>query len=373
MSDVTPPPTVEAIRTWTYRVFGISEDRQLAAEERIASWHIPHVERHLSPAVSADRQLASVFLVESIDTLVNRGVPETKLLSKLRGDPDLWPTWAELRAAGQFAFHVVDAELRLEADRARGRHADFTFARDDEIHAIEFKAIGMSDREVSFCQSVAPALPGLLPRKGVLTMHLEDTETPANAPREFRRQQKREAERQEKYLYPTARGIAAACVVGHGTERAYVQRLASRFREAFDQLPEDQLSWVAFHWSNGAPRNMIARTLAEVDRPPHVVGVCILGSVAIPGGTHNFLMWFPAPFSTEGEEEWHSDAGVEEAKGLLSAIDASCGLRPTYIRVPWQGQMIDFLKRTGESRIHPCNILLSPDPPDLLPGRDSHG
>src|SRR5205814_4180118 len=89
MSGVNPPSTLEAIRTWTYRVFGISEDRQLAAEERIGSWHIPYVEQHLSPPVTADRQLASVFLVESIDTLVNRGVPETKLLSKLRGDPEI--------------------------------------------------------------------------------------------------------------------------------------------------------------------------------------------------------------------------------------------------------------------------------------------
>ncbi len=363
------PP--EVVFEWTYRLAGVSLERQEAAQERLAGWNLPHAASELAP-VSADGSLGAVLLVESVDLLTARGIDERRLIAKIRRDPDVWPAWAEIRAAGLLArFAPDDAQLLLEADRAAGRHADFTFAfsGDEPRHSIEFKAVGLSDPEVEFSERVAPMLPGLLPRRGINTMHVEDTDFEFRVPREVRRHHRREAERLADNVFPTVRGIAAAVIVGHGTEEAYTRRLANRFREALDQLPAGDACWVAFHWSNGAPIEMVQRALAATDFPDYVAGVTLMGSVAIPGRLNDYLMWFLAPFSDEGESQWHSDANLAEAQQLFEIVNRCGGLRLSYVRVPWQGAMHDFLHRAGRRRILPFNLVMAPDPPELVPPR----
>jgi len=365
-----PIPT-EAALDWTYRLTGISIERQEAAQERIAEWKLDHLIAELAP-VTCDGCLGAVLLAEAIDLLTARGIDEQRLIAKLRRDPDMWPAWAEIRAAGLLArFSPDDAQLLLEADRAAGRHADFTFAAsgDEPRHSIEFKAIGLSDAEVAFANRVAPMLPRLTPRRGINTLHVEDTDVEFMLPREVRRHHRREAERLADNMLPAVRGMAAAVIVGHGTEDTYTRRLTARFREALDQLPAGSTCWVAFHWSNGAPIEMVQRALAATEFPDHVAGVLLVGSVAIPGRLDNYLMWFLAPFSSDGESEWHSDADLAEAQELFEIVNRCGGLRLSYLRVPWRGAMYDFLHRDGQRRILPYNLVLAPDPPELIPPR----
>jgi hypothetical protein len=92
---------------------------------------ITHVADELL-APNADALVGAILLVESVDSLVERGVPQTKLLSKLRGDSAVWPAWAEIRAASVIANHTPEeATLIAEAGRAEGRHADLTFVWPD--------------------------------------------------------------------------------------------------------------------------------------------------------------------------------------------------------------------------------------------------
>jgi hypothetical protein len=222
------------------QLFGISEERQDSARELIASWRIPHLEPALAPD-DADGAVAAVLLAEAVELLVEQGTEESKLLAKLRRDPDVWPTWAELRAAGLIARETTagDSHLLLEPDRSSGRHADFAFAptEDEPRHSIEFKAIGLSDAEAGFSDRIAPVLPGLPPRHGVLTMHLEDTDTNVVMNRDEPRRHRREAERRARYLPPQVQLMAAATAVGHGTEQSYIRRLSWR---AVGQLSESR-------------------------------------------------------------------------------------------------------------------------------------
>jgi hypothetical protein len=238
--------------------------------------------------------------------------------------------------------------------------------------ARRLPTIGLSDEETEFCRRMAPLLPPLLPRQGILTMHLEDTSTSVNLNRDQRRRQKLEAERRAKHVHPAARPIAASVIVGHGTEQAYLRRLSDRFARAFAQLSPEEGSWVAFHWSNGAPTDMVRRALTAIDVPDFVSGVILLGSVAIPGTLDNFTVLFPAPFRGEptAESEWHSDRSADEAETLFGLIEASAGVRASYVRVPWGGKWFDFIHRTGDRRILPYNLVLAPDPADILPPRD---
>jgi hypothetical protein len=369
---VSPPPR-DGLFHWAYRLFGISVERQAEAQDHIASWEIPAVASALSPT-SIDRSIGAVLLVESIHALRGQGVEESKIMAKLRRDPDVWPTWAELRAAGLLARETAgEASFRLEPDRRSGRHADFVFASEGEpSHSIEFKAIGLSDAEAAFSNRMAPLLPGLLPRFGFLTMHVEDTNVTVALNREERRHHRRDAERKAKHLYPAVRQVAAVTIVGHGTESSYLSRLRSRFEEAFQQLPGEDPSWVAFHWSNGAPIELVDRALENVDIPDNLAGIVLIGSVGIPGNLSNFIVWRLAPFGEEGESEWHSDTDVDVAQTIFWAVDKSAGVRPCYVTAPWQGRKIDVVHRTGSSRIFPFNIVLSPDPHDLVPGRVSN-
>lgn len=304
------------------------------------------------------------MLVESVNGLTDRGVEKSRMLAKLRRDPDVWPTWAEIRGAELLARHSrPDARLLIEPRRAQGRHSDFAFeVAGQGTSAIEFKAIGLSDAEQAFSRSMGPLLSGLMPRTGILTMHVRDTSTDINMNRDERRARRREAERLAKYLHPVVRRVGAAVIVGHGTEESYTRRLSQRFGQALPQLGPDQECWVAFHWSNGASIDMVRHTLALTHVPDHIAGIILIGSVAIPGQLDNYVTLLPAPFEGKAREEWQSDTSVEDAKAVLAFVDQSSGVRPTCMRVPGPRRMEPFLRRDGARRILPFNLLLSPDP-----------
>src|SRR3712207_6095583 len=112
---------------WTGALTGLEPDRLTNAWAQVASWDFAHLERELLTG-SVDGAVAATLLVEGIDHLVAHGVARTKLMAKLRGDRDVWPTWAELRAADVLLTTADDdAEITLEAGRSGGAHADMRF------------------------------------------------------------------------------------------------------------------------------------------------------------------------------------------------------------------------------------------------------
>src|SRR6266511_5577064 len=110
---------------------------------------------------------------------------------------------------------------------------------------------------------------------------------------------------------------------------------------AFAQLPSDHEWCVGFHWSNGAPREMVRDALSQCEPPENLVGVVFTGSVAIPGSMENFITFIPPPFGTDrGREEWTSgNQSVDYAKTIFTRVEESAGIRTTLISVPSQGRM----------------------------------
>ena len=352
----------EVALTWTDQLFAIEPHRYKAASKRIASWDFKNLTRALLEPMTADSIVAAVLLVESVDALVAVGVPQSKLEAKLRNDADVWPTWAELRAASLFArFAPEGSSFGMETEKASGRHADFTLIDSGKRISIEFKALGLSDAEAEFCARVAPMLPLSVPDVGLVTFHSPYTSSGIIG-REDRRAAKRAAVRLAKNLPPALRGAAAATIVGHNTERNYVRRLTHRLKEAIEQVPDGEDCWLAFHWSNGAPTQMVSEALAQMDVPANVRAVVLVGSLGFPGRIDNFMFVLPAPFAGGGKSEYHSAVDPEQAKALAAAADRSGGIRPTLLMVPVDGQMTALLHRDGTQRILPFNLILEADP-----------
>jgi hypothetical protein len=354
----------EAIEA-TAQFFNVPLEELLAADATVAEWGLPHVVTRLLEPTNADAVVATLFLAQSVEELTARDVPPTKLMSKLRNDPDLWPTWAELRAAAKIAATLPDdATFELEASRAKGKHPDFQigFADGDEVE-IEFKAIGLSDAEIEFSRRAAEVLPSLVPPHGFVTVHSPDLAAPIRLSREKRREGFKEAKKLVKNLWPGARGAAGAVIVGHGAEDNYTRRLAQRLQEAFDQFTGTKRCWAAFHWTNGAPSRLIAEALATVEIPRRVEAMVFVGSAAHPGQIHNYLLQSRRPFRIPSPDTTEVISETPDmARGVLQRVEESASVRPTILRVPTKRGMRDLIRRGGEERILPFNLVLDSDP-----------
>jgi len=353
----------DVVSHWAHRLFGISERRQADAQRTIAHWGIRHISRALSQD-DLDGAIAAVLLTEGVDELARRGADANRLVGKLRRDPDVWPTWAEIRAAALFARHAPEgARLVLEPRGPCGRRSDFALLNGQHRMNIEFKALGLSDEESAFEASMGLLLERLLPRRGLLTMHVGHPAPTINLSRAERRMRKREAEKRAKYLLPPLSSIATATIVGHGTEPGYARRLSDRFLEACRQLDPDDESWVGFHWSNGASVESVRAALASIPVPSFIAGVAVVGSVGLPGRLDNYVVMMPTPFGADGgEDRWGSDTELGPTKAAFGYVNASAGVRPTYIATIGGPGRIRLLHRRGQRRIHPYNVVLDPDP-----------
>jgi hypothetical protein len=389
----------------TKKLTGLDPERVREARERIQGFGIAHLTRVLVDAPSIDAAVAAVLLDDSVTRLIERGIERTKLLSKLRNDRDVWPTWAELRAAQQIASCLADGgELQLEPDRAQGRHADFRVRReggaplgeriptgDSTEISIEFKALGLSEDEASFCQRARLTLDAMEPSAGFVTLHapLDIQRQDIWINRARRREGEREAVRLARALPDHTRGLSGAIVVAQGAESTYLARLRARISEAFAQLPADHPCFVAFHWSNGAPFEPVGRVLNEVTRPENVLGIVLIGStVAFPHpDIHHFIMWglarepqdegqdrFYSEISSEpSEPELYSAVSEEVGRAVFDRVDRSAGVRASVVRasVVGENRPRNVLIRDGTQRILPCVLLIDPDPTHLLAARIS--
>ena len=386
----------------TTKLTGLTPDRVHQARETIRTWGVAHVTAELVDTPTVDAAVGAFLLADSVDGLKTRGVEMTKLLSKLRNDPDVWPTWAELYAARRLATYLANGtRLQLEAGRSGGRHADFRFISDGgpiftepippgdarEV-SIEFKALGLSDDEAAFCQRARPTLAALRPKAGFVTLHAPlsvDREGPW-MDRARRREGERKALRLARKLPPHTRGLSGSVVAAHGAEAAYIARLTSRMNEAMAQLPKTDDCWVAFHWSNGASSDHLRLALGEVRLPPNVRGVTLIGSaVAFPHpDIHHFMIWaFATDDGGEREDAWLSEvdpeageeavalySGVSEQLGraVLGRIERSAGVRASIVRIDVRGEAFPrtVLVRDGSRRVLPYVLLVDPDPVEAI-------
>lgn len=344
------------------------------ARERIDSFGIEHLSNELTRRADIDAAAASCMVVSAIEILVDRDVPENKLISKLRADRGIWPSVAELIGTRK-ALDFFDPEANVELDAGPvpgGTNADLrlTLPEIGQGISIEFKAIGLSEEEIAFFRRSAELLPRLYPEIGVLTNHIAiDNEHPIPIPSRTERKAHAAAERKRvKKLPAHIRNLNGAVIAGHFSEQRYLERVRERIETALRQLPNRDECWVALWWSNGAPTLAVQQVLASLDLPGHVVGLILLGAaVAVPvPEIHYYATMVPQEDFT-GREKEPEVVSLEDhplAESIFDAYERSSGVRPTLLVNPKavRGKRQHLLFRDGSRPIFPFNLLISPDP-----------
>lgn len=352
---------------WTRRLTGLDSARLADARQEVESWGFPATQRELVDRMDIDALAGAALLTSSIGGLVERGVPRNKLMSKLKTDPDLWPTWAEICAAEMIARHQdEEVKLDLEAGRSRGSHADFrlTVPSDELGASIEFKAIGLSDDEVDFHARAGALLPRLAPRVGMATVHA-DVEQELWIPGYAERKRPEEAYAPMRAKMPEhARSLTGGVIVGHFAEQRYLERLKVRLEDAVRQLPDGDACWVAIWWSNGATAEMAKRAFDVADLPSRVEGLILVGSaVAVPDPeVHHYNQILPRGAPADDEGHFYSLEENPLGEVVLERFEISSGVRATLLVEPKTRPRIPLLFRDGARRIFPFNLLVDADP-----------
>ncbi len=357
----------DLVLTWTQKLTGLQPERVQAARGRVRTWGIAHLSEELL-ACDVDAAVAATLLAEDVELLAGRGVPETKLLAKLRNDREVWAAWAELRAAAiLIKLADPDAEIELEPGSSRGAHPDLRLKLPDEEWgtSVEIKAVGLSDQEVEYCQRAAPELKTLVPPKdGLVTLHTPLTVKTVKLPRSHRLDAFRDAHKRVDTVPGYPKGLKGSVIVGRGGEPNYVRRALARIGDALRQLPSQDECWVALFWSNGAPIVEVLESLVWEDLPEHVVGLVFVGSaVAFPHAEiHNFANYAPRGLDLAEPPFVESTLDEHFATLVRKRFEHSSGLRLTLLRGP---AAHDLLRRDGTRRIVPYNLLMDDDPPSV--------
>jgi hypothetical protein len=369
---MTGDPQV-VVDEWVTRISGLSIAQIEAARQRLDALRIEHLSDELCRRADIDAVVGACILTSSLDALIERGVPETKLTAKLRGDPDVWPSLAEI-VAGRLLLPFFGPEAELEMDHGRrpgGPNADFRLmARgSDQGERVEFKAVGLSAAETAFFRGGAKALPRLVPGSGVVTYHLPFSESPRFPTPDEGERELLEADlrRIQSRLPDHARSLRGAVAAGYLTEDAFVGRARARIEAALRQLEGDEEAWVALWWTNGASLLSLRDALAEIRLPDHVLGLMVVGAaVIVPDPRiHYFHARLPRPdLDTEDQLPVLSLENDPTALPILSIFERSVGARPILLVSP-DGE-VPILDRDGSRRIFPFNFMVGPDsPPEL--------
>jgi|SRR5665647_2814 len=352
---------------WLHRLSGYPEDAITGAINRIESWGIARLSEELGAESGADGHLAARMLCQALDWLSEVGVDESRMIAKLRR-PDIWPMWTEIRLAGLIVGltgDVREVEVDVPVGGESGHNTDFRFrfAGELDLHRVEVKALGLSDKEREFCGTWTPVLRSIVPARGICIVHVDVDTLPAGFNREKRRELCRDVERWAKHRHPPCGPVSATVAAAHGTREQYLRRLTASINEHLGQLPDSDVGWMAFHWGNGAPFRLIAEALADVNLPEHVAGVILGGSaVILDGQMHDLLM--VCPRESSGEMVFHSTVEGFDPGPVFEGFETSVGVRPTILRVPGDCGPRELLARDGSEPLWPFNLLLSPDPFD---------
>jgi hypothetical protein len=258
--------------------------------------------------------------------------------------------------------------LRLEEGKSRGAHADFRFAfpGSPDARSIELKAVGLSDAEIGFCERMAPLLESLLPLDGIVHLHAGIDQDLADISPEAQRSMKQAAVLSARVIQHHPAGLRGTTIVGHGAEANYARRVSLRvIQEAVEQLPVADECWVAVYWSNGAPMDDVRAVIPWEEIPSHIHGLVLLGCGVILGDPqfHCFSSRISRRARKADKTTVRSSHPREhEAAALaLEAFERSSGVRPTLLKVGKR----TLLRRDGNERIMPFNLLAAWDPPGV--------
>ncbi len=351
---------------WVLFFSGFTAERVETAVQQLQAWSIPHLEAELAEA-TVDNALAATLLVESVNYLTSIGVPQARLLKKLRGDRDVWPTYAEIRAAKILAAPFKEhAEFELEPQRASGKHADFKvrLVGEEEAVFVEFKAVGLSDAETSFCARMAPHMSNLLPPRGHTAFH-GDLETKPFAIRpDCRAHVAAAAAAAVASLPQFPQHLSAVSVVAHHSESTYLRRLIGRLlNEVASQIPEGERGWAAFFWTNGVAAREILRTIRWDEVPERIAGILLVGDVvAFPSpNVHTYYLPLPRGMPADAQSQLLSSGTSKTGATVLSAIETSSGVRATLVADRRDEPPRDLLRRDGRRRIPPFQFMMDRD------------
>jgi hypothetical protein len=364
---------VESLLGWGERLVGLERERTERAVRELAGWRLPHLTEEFLDRADLDALVGGVLLVESVESLCEHGIPRNKLMKKLRDARDPWPVWAEIRSAAILVgYPGWDIQLEMEALRSRGKHADFRVTWDDGSQtSIEFKAVGLSEAELSFHQRAADQFEALLPPIGLSNAHgyLDQPLRVSQAKRDraWRRSKKLDRTLRRQPLTAGWAGLRGIAVVGHYTEGSYLARVRSRIQRALDQLPEGEDSWIAFWWGNGAPMEGVQQLLDSLKAPPHIAGLMFIGqAVAVPWADISCFILGAPRGAVPGQREVHSAVDDALAERVLERFDSSSGVRPTLLRSAG-ADAPQLMRRDGSRRLTPFNLLFDSDPRILSP------
>lgn len=360
---------VSELLPWVERLTNLDVTRCEKGLAELSAWRLDHVHDELLEEPDVDTIVAGVLLAEAVGDLSAQGVDRQKLMKKLRDAkmPDqLWSTWAEIRSAAILIGHPdIDVQLAMEPDRRRGRHADFRLIYPDGEHTeIEFKAVGLSSREVDWHQRAADHFEVLLPPIGLGTVHgaLDQPIRYSQAKRARAFKKSKQLARDLRKQFPAWADVRGIAIVGHETEPEYLRRARGRIESALGQLSTDAECWVALWWGNGAPIQSAPGLLASVNAPPNVAGIAFIGqAVSVPWSEISIFI-VPiergAPFD---EVRVESTVNDDLATRVLERFESSSGIRPTLLRAP-EKDGVTLLRRDGRRRIFPFNLLFDADP-----------
>ena len=351
---------------WVEKLTGLESSRVDDAIQKVQSWGIGHINHELLSISSIDNAVALTLLSEAIEELRCFDIPESKLMAKLRQDRHVWPTWAELRAATLLLRVSEQGTLfQLEADRSAGKHADFRFTSSTGVSAsIEFKAIGLSDEEYSFCRRVAPAPDFLLPPYGLLTLHaqLDLNRVPLDDSKLA--EMHANAAKASAIVPDYPNGLGGVTIVGHGSEASYNRRLRLRLRnEVLRQIPKSGDAWAAFYWTNGTPISSLISELRWEEFPQGLAGIILLGdAVAFPhANIHSYIFIIPRGAVLGGQKIVSSEVSENLARLVAERFENSSGVRPTLLSATENRRRVELLRRDGSRRIMPFNLLMDKD------------
>lgn len=354
--------------TWLHRLSGYSEDELRGAVSLVDSWGLAPVSAQLGRDSSADGHLAAVMLVQAIGWLAAVGVDESRLLAKLRR-PDVWSMWTEIRVAGLVAHlsedvEAVELDVPVGGDSGRNTDFRFRFRGERDLHRIEVKALSLSAREREFCRAWAPMLRAVKPTHGFSIFHANIDTPPPLLNRQTRRAMARDTARNTRRITPPCGPVSGTVIAAHGTREQYVRRLSATMNEHLSQLPDTDVGWMAFHWSNGAPLELVAEAVQQVLLPDHIAGIMLAGSAIVLDGRMHHMLWIGQRGAEGGKIAVHSKVEGFDASPLVEGFTSSVGMRPTILRVPAPTGVRELLVRDGSEPFWPFNLLPSPDHPD---------
>jgi hypothetical protein len=364
---------------WVLKLTGVEPGRVRDAVDRVAKWKIGHVSRLLIDRPSVDSAVAVTLLAEALAALTTMSVPESKLLSKLRRDPDVWPTWAELRAATLLSRLLIpQGHFAFEPGGTASAQPDFLLTTEDGTSSgVEFKAIGLSDEEVDFCRRMSPALDALLPTHGLVTLHAAlDTER-VRIETLQRSQLEADASSAAESFPHFPSGLAGVIIPGHLGEENYRRRLSRRVRDEISaQLVTTSGGLAALYWTNGTDMASLADSIVWDELPAHLDGIIVVGdAVAFPQPTiHSFCFIIPRGSDPSGEELVMSSVSPDFARSVMRRFDDSSGVRPMLLvdqSDRARSGSLELLRRDHRARILPFNFVIDVDPPGALGRRRS--